>query len=94
MKIKNCLGKVCKVQFVKILPNKTVTSHYHKEQDEIEYVISGSGTVRSGRKLIRLKPGVIFTVAPNELHEVKAGPEGLLLFVTKANFSDDTEWCE
>jgi quercetin dioxygenase-like cupin family protein len=90
----NRAGKACKVQFVRIPPNTTIKPHYHKGQSESEYVLDGSGTVRSGKQIIRLRQGVIFTVAPNEPHEVRSGQKGLLLFVTKANYSDDTEWRE
>lgn len=93
MQADNSPGKTCKVQFVHIKPNTTVKPHYHKGQTESEYVLSGFGSVRSGKKVLQLKPGVLFLVLPDEVHEVKAGKEGLLLFVTKANFSDDTEWC-
>lgn len=94
MEVSNHAGKTCKVQFIRILPNATVRPHYHKGQTESEYVLAGSGTVQSGKQVIRLRPGVIFIVAKDELHEVKSGRKGLLLFVTKANYSDDTEWLE
>ncbi len=94
MMVNNTEGKTCKVQFCKIPPNSTVKPHCHKGQTELEYVFSGSGTIKSGEKTIKLKPGIIFIVEPNEVHEVKSGKKGLLLFVTKANFSDATEWFE
>ena len=94
MGTKNKLGKECKVQFIRILPNTTVKPHFHKGQTESEYVLAGSGVVKSGKHIIRLRPGTLFIVEPNEFHEVKSGSKGLLLFVTKANYSDDTEWCE
>jgi quercetin dioxygenase-like cupin family protein len=87
-------GKVCKVQFVRIPPNSTVRAHCHKGQTESEFVLSGSGTVRSGKQVIRLSPNTLFIVLPDEIHQVKSGKKGLLLFVTKANYSDDTEWVE
>ena len=94
MATNNRVGKTCKVQFVFIPPSTTVRSHYHKGQSELEYVLTGFGTVRSGKQIIRLRPGTMFIVAPSERHEVKSGRNGLLLFVTKANYSDDTEWFE
>ncbi len=94
MEVNNRTGKTCKVQFVYIPPNTAIRPNYHKGQTESEYVLAGSGTVRSGKQIIRLRPDIIFTVAPDELHEVKSGRKGLLLFVTKANYSDDTEWLE
>jgi quercetin dioxygenase-like cupin family protein len=94
MMTKNKLGKECKVQFVEIPPNTTVKTHFHRGQTESEYVISGSGSIKSGKQIIRLRPGTLFIVEPNESHEVKSGNKGLLLFVTKANYSDDAEWCE
>jgi mannose-6-phosphate isomerase-like protein (cupin superfamily) len=94
MEVNNSAGKTCRVQFVYIPPNTTVRPHYHKGQSELEYVLAGSGTVKSGKQIIRLRPDIIFAVAPRELHEVKSGRRGLLLFVTKANYGDDTEWPE
>ena len=94
MMTNNRVGKKCKVQFVNIPKNTAVKPHYHKGQTESEYVLSGSGSVKTGRKIINLKPGVIFIVERNEVHEVKSGSKGLLLLVTKANYSDDTEWVE
>ena len=94
LRIRNHAKKDAKVEVVRIPPRATVKPHYHAGQDELEYILSGSGAVKSKKQLIRLKPGSIFTVAPNEVHEVKAGPKGLLLLVTKANYSDDTEWLE
>jgi quercetin dioxygenase-like cupin family protein len=94
MKINNKSGKDCKVQFIRVSPNKTIRPHYHKGQTESEYVLAGSGSVKSGKKILQLRAGTLFIVEPNELHEVRSGSKGLLLFVTKANYSDDTEWCE
>jgi quercetin dioxygenase-like cupin family protein len=94
MQAENHPGKSCKVQFVNIKPNTSVRPHLHKDQRESEYILSGFGSVRSGKQVIKLKPGVMFIVDPDEVHEVKAGKDGLLIFVTKANYSDDTEWVE
>ena len=94
MAVNNSQGKACKVQFIRIPANTCIRSHYHKGQTESEYVLEGAGIVKSGRQTIQLRPGIIFTVAPDEPHEVKSGKKGLLLFVTKANYSDDTEWRE
>ncbi len=94
MEANNYAGKSCKVQFIRIPPNTTIRAHYHKGQTESEYVLAGSGTVQSGKQVLQLRPGIIFIVAPDELHKVKSGRKGLLLFVTKANYSDDTEWLE
>lgn len=94
MEVDNSAGKTCKVQFIRIPPNTTIRPHYHKGQTESEYVLAGSGTAQSGKQVLQLRPGIIFIVAPDELHKVKSGQNGLLLFVTKANYSDDTEWLE
>lgn len=94
METNNKTDKACKVQFIRIPPNTVIKPHFHKGQTESEYVLAGSGSVKSGKQTIRLRPGTLFIVEPNEFHEVKSGSKGLLLFVTKANYSDDTEWCE
>ena len=94
MNVDNKKGKACKVQFIRITPNTIVKPHFHKNQTESEYVLAGSGFIKSGKQIIRLRPGTFFIVKPDESHEIKSGSKGLLLFVTKANYSDDTEWCE
>ncbi len=94
MEVDNQAGKTGKVQFVHIPPNTTIRPHYHKGQTELEYVLAGSGSVQSGKQTIKMHPGVVFTVAPDELHKVKSGRKGLLLLVTKANYREDTEWLE
>ncbi|GEM_PF-3259805 len=94
MAVNNRVRKTCKVQFVSIPPSTTVITHCHKGQSELEYVLAGSGTIRSGKQIMRLRPGTMFIVEPDEHHEVKSGRKGLFLFVTKANYSDDTEWFE
>ena len=92
METNNKLGKACKAQFIRIPPKTIVKPHFHKGQTELGYVLAGSGSVKSGKQIIQLRTGTIFIVEPNEFHEVKSGSKGLLLFVTKANYSDDTEW--
>lgn len=94
MRIKNLVEKDCKVEFVYIPPSSVIKLHYHKGQTESEYVIEGTGRVISGKTKIELNPGVLFMVRPNEKHEVISDKKGLVLFVTKANYSDDTEWIE
>jgi len=94
MMTKNKRGKECKVQFIRIPPNTVVKPHFHKGQTESEYVLAGSGSVKSREQIIQLRPGTLFIVKPNEFHEIRSGSKGLLLLVTKANYSDDTEWFE
>jgi len=94
MDVQNKEGKTCRAQFIRIPPNISIRPHWHKGQTELEYVLTGSGTVKSGKQVAKLRPGTIFIVAPDESHEVKSGKKGLLLLVTKANYSDDTEWRE
>lgn len=51
MECENKKDKTCKVQFIRIPPNAFIKPHYHRGQKESEYVLAGSGTIKSGKKL-------------------------------------------
>ncbi|MDD5163484.1 MAG: hypothetical protein PHD95_04725 [Candidatus ainarchaeum sp.] len=64
MEVNNASNKVCKVQFVKIPPNQIIKPHAHKGQTESEYVLAGSGIIKSGKQVLRLRPGLFLLLGP------------------------------
>ena len=66
---------------VRIAPNKAIGNHIHQTQLETHEVIAGSGTCVNNGTELAYEPGTI-TILPIGLpHEVKAGADGLYLFV-------------
>lgn len=74
------------------IPAGATTSgkHYHLG-DQIVYVLEGTGTLEvEGQPPLALKPGVVFHIAPRQVHEVKTASPGPLkgVGVTIANPGD------
>lgn len=49
-------------------PGQKAISHFHKKTEEIYYILSGSGKVRVGNKIEKIKPGVAVYVPANKPH--------------------------
>jgi quercetin dioxygenase-like cupin family protein len=77
-------GNQTKGQFsyhlVRIAPEKKIGLHTHETQLETHEVIAGSGVCVNGGAEIAYESGIIAILPKGMEHEVKAGPEGLLLF--------------
>ncbi|MDR1732313.1 MAG: cupin domain-containing protein [Synergistaceae bacterium] len=65
---------------VRIAPGKKIGLHTHETQLETHEVIDGDGVCLCGGREMTYESGVIAILPKNEEHEVKAGPNGLLLF--------------
>ncbi|AIF68923.1 carbohydrate-binding protein [Palaeococcus pacificus DY20341] len=81
-------------QIVEIKPKQTVARHYHKEQYELFYIISGEAKLGIGEETYETKPGDIYLVKPGTIHWVaNESNEPFRLFVVKLNYSgDDSVW--
>ncbi|PIR01328.1 MAG: hypothetical protein COV66_02620 [Nitrospinae bacterium CG11_big_fil_rev_8_21_14_0_20_45_15] len=75
---------------VHIEPGQIKKPSFHKEAEELYYVISGRGTARLGNKNYELQAGCFFRVPAKTLHEFSAHREGLdlLNFHSPPVFSD------
>jgi mannose-6-phosphate isomerase-like protein (cupin superfamily) len=60
-------------------PNRSGREHSHEEsnQEEVYFVVKGSGTMRIGDEEIELKPGRFVRVDPTATRLPVAGPDGL-----------------
>ncbi|MDK2869992.1 MAG: hypothetical protein PWP39_1227 [Pyrococcus sp.] len=81
-------------QIVEIKPKEKVGKHYHKEQYELFYIISGEAKLGIGSEEYHAKPGDIYLVKPGEIHWVEnTSEESFKLLVVKLNFrGEDTVW--
>jgi quercetin dioxygenase-like cupin family protein len=63
--------------------------HAHSAQWEFYHVVSGAGTVRHDSGSEPIVPGDAFIFKPGEMHQLIAGPDGLVMYVIANNPLDD-----
>lgn len=71
------------MQFVRAVfaPGQVAPAHAHADWTELFYVESGEGVLTVDGSAHPLRPGVTFTVAPGERHEIASGPASDLVVV-------------
>ena len=71
-------------------PGQVKRPSFHKEGEELYYVVSGSGEAELGNQKFQLKPGCFFRVPPNTVHTFSTQGESLdiLNFHSPPVFSD------
>jgi len=72
-----------KLSFAKLLidPKKRSTRHYHKETEEIYYILSGSGKVVIGNETYDVNPGHAIFLPIGVFHEIINTSDQVLVFV-------------
>lgn len=56
-------------------------AHTHAAETEVYYCLRGSGTVRVGGEVFRLKPGTVVYIPPGIEHQTRSDHESELKFV-------------
>ena len=71
-------------------PGQVKKPSYHKNGEELYYVVSGSGQANVGDQIFFLKPGCFFRVPPNTVHSfiTQADSLSILNFHSPPVFSD------
>lgn len=71
------------MQFVRatFAPGQVAPAHAHADWTELFYVESGEGVLTVDGAAHPLRPGVAFTVAPGERHEIAGGADSNLVVV-------------
>jgi len=67
--------------------------HYHKESEEIYYIVSGTGTMELDGETTEVGPGDAILIPPGAWHQIKAGLEAeirLLCCCSPPYSHDDT----
>jgi mannose-6-phosphate isomerase-like protein (cupin superfamily) len=63
--------------------NKVVKSHYHKDHDEVVYVVRGNGLVTIAGKEYMVSPGWAYLVPRGTIHRfVNLGPDASIVLST------------
>lgn len=57
-------------------PTMSTSGHSHKGQEEIYYIVSGSGRMELGDKTINIKENDVILIEDGVFHRVHAGPVG------------------
>ena len=79
-KVRRALGaQAFGVNYFRFPPNQTGRQHDHKDsnQEEVYFVIRGSGTMRIGEDEISLRPGTFVRVDPRASRVPSSGADGL-----------------
>ena len=70
-------------------PGDEVAPHYHKQREEVYYILSGEGTAvhrdSSGEETIKLEKNIAIPIPKNMIHDIKCtGQEPLWILVIMA----------
>lgn len=68
--------------------NQQSSKHYHKEKDELLYIVYGQVRVLVGEKEVLLLAGDIIHIPPDQPHRICGEHESLLLEVSTRMFGD------
>ncbi len=71
-------GGVANVHVVRVTRG---SEHYHRDYDEVYYVLSGRGTLTMAHKSHELRPGAVAVVPRGLAHEVEAAEGEVLEFI-------------
>ena len=62
-------------------PGGATQRHYHRETEEIYYVVAGSGEMEIDGERARVAPGDAILIPPGAWHEIRADAAGELRFL-------------
>jgi len=54
-------------------------AHTHQTEEEIIYILSGTGAIIAGNQEVRLEPGLAVYIPPGLAHQIRADSESLRL---------------
>lgn len=72
------LGGLANVHLVRVTHG---SAHYHRDYDEVYYVLSGRGTIVMAGGTYELRPGAVAVVPRGVIHEVDAEDDETLEFI-------------
>ena len=62
-------------------PGQSTQRHYHRESEEIYYLVKGAGEMEVDGDRARVGPGDAILIPPGAWHEIRAAGEGPLRFL-------------
>ncbi|KMY65832.1 hypothetical protein AAU61_20400 [Desulfocarbo indianensis] len=67
------------LHLVRVEPGRALGEHRHPEQWELHEVLKGRGSCRLADHVADYRPKTLALIPPGSLHQVNAGPQGLLI---------------
>lgn len=78
------------VKIISVKPNEQTSLQYHKDRDELWYILAGDGHVIIGEETHMVSPKEDFFVSRGTRHRIHAGADGLsLLEISYGTFDED-----
>lgn len=78
------------VKILTVKPGEELSLQYHKKRSEFWRVLSGSGSITLGEKIIDIKPGEEYFIPTETKHTIHAGEEGVtFLEIAFGHFDED-----
>jgi mannose-6-phosphate isomerase-like protein (cupin superfamily) len=62
-------------------PASATQRHYHRESEEIYYLVEGSGEIEVDGERARVAPGDAILIPPGAWHQIRADDDGQLRFL-------------
>jgi mannose-6-phosphate isomerase-like protein (cupin superfamily) len=62
-------------------PGQETERHYHRESEELYYLLEGSGEMEIDGERARVGPGDAILIAPGAWHQIRADDSGALRFL-------------
>jgi mannose-6-phosphate isomerase-like protein (cupin superfamily) len=80
------------VSLFRLAPDfRTPFGHLHTDQEEVYVVLEGSGRIKVGEEVVELGPFDAVRVAPQVMHTLEGGPEGLFYLAFGAPNTDNKD---
>lgn len=77
---------------LKLSPGKELGKHYHKEVEEIFYILSGKAIMTINDEILEIFPGDAIRVEPNEEHNIIEASEDFLAVFIKAPYLPEDKY--
>ena len=64
-------------------PGQGTREHFHKHQEELYYIVEGSGGITIGAETIEVRAGDLVFSPADTAHSIQAGDERMVMFFVK-----------
>lgn len=75
------MGKCRLFNIITLDPGCSIGTHTHDQEEEIYYILSGTGTVNDNGQLVKVEPGDAVKTGNGEFHSIKNDGDVPLVFM-------------
>lgn len=76
-----CLKAITYVSYAKLQPHLSYEPHYHKDHEEVYYIINGKGKIKIGSEEAQSRDGDIIYIPENTTHSITNDSEEMIDFL-------------